>query len=39
LLFALYSHAPVWIGAALGGGIVVLMLPLSRKGEQQIREV
>jgi hypothetical protein len=39
LLFALYSHAPVWIGAALAGCIVLLMLPLSRKGEQQIHEV
>lgn len=39
LLFALYSHAPVWIGATLGGGIAVLMLLSSRKGAREFHEV
>ncbi len=30
LMFALYAHASMWIGAALGCGIGVLMLQLSR---------
>ncbi len=32
LLFALYAHAPVWIGAVLGCGILGGMLLLSRTG-------
>jgi hypothetical protein len=30
LMFALYAHAPLWIGAAFGCGIAILMLRLSR---------
>ena len=30
LMFALYSHASLWIGAALGCGMAVLILRLSR---------
>ena len=32
LLFALYAHAPMWIGAVLGSGIAGLMLLTSRSG-------
>ena len=32
LLFALYAHAAMWIGAVLGCGIVGGMLLLSRTG-------
>jgi hypothetical protein len=37
LLFALYGHAPVWIGAALGSGIAVMTLLSSRNGPRQLR--
>jgi hypothetical protein len=30
LMFVLYAHAPIWIGAALGCGIAILMVRLSR---------
>jgi hypothetical protein len=39
LLFALYAHAPMWIGAVLGCGIVGGMLLLSRTGSAYPSEV
>jgi hypothetical protein len=31
LMFVLYAHAPIWIGGALGCGIAILMVRLSRQ--------
>jgi hypothetical protein len=39
LLFALYAHAPMWIGAGLGCGIFVGMFLLSRSGSTYPSEV
>ena len=39
LLFALYAHGPVWIGAVLGCGIAGVMLLLSRTGSATPSEV
>ena len=39
LLFALYTHAPMWIGAVLGCGIFGGMLLLSRTGSAYPAEV